>query len=87
VINSPSEPCDEAARIVAHDEFARLVQAARNQVNAGIRKDSVRGNVHDQCQGKCHGDKEVSRGDIARLEGVMAEGTEEARQNYKKRRL
>jgi hypothetical protein len=78
-MNSPSQLCDEAARIVAHDEFARLVQAASKQVNAGMGKNSLKGNVHDQCQGKCHGNKEVSRGDIARLEGMMAERTEQRR--------
>lgn len=72
-MNSPSQLCDEAARIIAHDEFARLVQAASKQVNVGIGKTRERGNVHDQCQGKCHGNKEVSRGDIARLEGIVAE--------------
>jgi hypothetical protein len=54
VINSPSQPRNEAARIVAHDEFARLVQAARKQVNSGIRKDSVRGNVHGQLKAKAN---------------------------------
>jgi hypothetical protein len=80
VINSPSQPCNEAAGVVAYDEFARLVQAANKQVNTGIRETLQGGNVHDQSQGKRHGNKEVYRGDIARLEGVMAKGTERKEQ-------
>jgi hypothetical protein len=44
-MNSPGQPCNEAARVVAYNDFARLVQAASKQVNSGIR-DSLRGETY-----------------------------------------
>jgi len=72
-VELPRNPGKGTVGIFAHDKLARLVEAAKRHPIRALGSERVTlPDLHKERQGEGQRDEEVLRGDVARLEDVMA---------------